>query len=633
MKKNLFLIATLMGMSFPLAQSTFFVKENTTVKVKQNTLLFVDGIAKMETYTNDNKLSNEGNVKITQGYTNAQGATDKKGGNFVNEYVPGSHYGQLIINNGANVSGQIRGVLKLADTFAYHPMAFPYKGYTAGAAVRDAFPGQTVKYYTFTPGGKYKYDVDRYKNPVFEWNNDIYTLDHLASTSQMMPGKYYAVNTLASSGVSADHKTNTTYDGVPNNEDVSITANAYTVSTKLATNKWGEAYGTYIDDFVVNMPAGWNTGIDDRLADTPANGFGDNIFYLGNPFTSNVNLAGDNGLSTFSSAVQAIYQFQTNTYTRAQGNASAVDRVNSQLIYTANGTGDNKALYLRPYHTVLVKTNGSTTFKFTQGMKTFDLKGVDAPNTVLKRGTTNATVYQVGMDVYDAQKRDTGSRFYVVAGDIYKAEDKGEGVETYTPSFDDTKLGVYTLQEKEDGSVSEELANGKTYINGVNTNYVGKPIRVVVNAPKGGKFTFKPRLNETLANSKYNFYFEDKKEGVVKKVTKDFEYTFEVPATTTDRFVMYWAKTPSTIAPKEVEEVKVAQTVVFQDASQYKVRFDKNWKKADIFVYSISGQLLYADKGVSTGSDYTLKLNNNSNVYIVKVLGDNGETVTEKIVK
>lgn len=640
MKKNLFLIAAFSGFVFSQAQvATAFVKGNTKVKVKQNTLFYVGGDVKVGNYTNNNKVSNEGNIRVTGNFTNENRASEGKDGkNFVNEYVKGKHYGQLIIDNSIDdkVRGRIQGDLQLvATTFAYHPISLPFSNYTYEDMVRDAFKGASVEFTDYKPN-QLNYDKNRYNNPLFLWANDTFTFDLVKPNTTLEAGKYYAVNTQGQSTSNAVTGNITSYFGSPVAKEVSFEVTGYEVPSKIEFNKWGEYYGSYIGDFTQSMPNNWNTNFKQ---DVDGKTFGDNIFWFGNPYTSNIYLLPEGKTSSFSSNVIAIYQSGSNAYNKEEGSGEAAyGKSNTTLVYTANNTGDRNALAVRPYHTFGVKADlnkGETkTFTFNQEMKTFNFPtNVNAPNTVLKRGSSVPVVYQAGMDIYDGEGNDTNSRFYVVAGDIYEAEAKGEGIEIYNTNFNDAALGAYTLQEKEDGSVAENLVENKVYINGVNFKYTGKPIQVVFNAPEAGNFTFKTRLNETLENSKYNFYFEDKKEGVVKKVTPEFEYSFTANGKETDRFVMYWMQTPSQLAPKEIEEVRTPQTIVFKDFDTHKVRFDSDWKSADVYVYSINGQLLYADKKVNTQNDYTLKLGNSTGVYVVKAVADNGEEVTKKIIK
>ena len=96
---------------------------------------------------------------------------------------------------------------------------------------------------------------------------------------------------------------------------------------------------------------------------------------------------------------------------------------------------------------------------------------------------------------------------------------------------------------------------------------------------------------------------------------------------------MYWAATPNNEKVEEVAKQEVNTTIVFKDVDTYKVRFDKGIKKADVFVYNISGQLVNTSRNIDASVDYIVPLKGNSSVYIVKVVGDNGQVVTKKIIK
>ncbi|MEG2078718.1 T9SS type A sorting domain-containing protein, partial [Chryseobacterium sp.] len=68
--------------------------------------------------------------------------------------------------------------------------------------------------------------------------------------------------------------------------------------------------------------------------------------------------------------------------------------------------------------------------------------------------------------------------------------------------------------------------------------------------------------------------------------------------------------------------------------NDYIVRFDPNWKKADITVYDMSGKLVLSKKDVKTDKDFVIDLDDNiKNGYIVNILSDNGEKVATKILK
>jgi hypothetical protein len=75
--------------------------------------------------------------------------------------------------------------------------------------------------------------------------------------------------------------------------------------------------------------------------------------------------------------------------------------------------------------------------------------------------------------------------------------------------------------------------------------------------------------------------------------------------------------------------------VVYNPAiDNYIVRFDPNWKKADIEVYDMSGKLVISKKAVETSRDFVIELDKNiKNSYVVKVVSDKGDIVNTKILK
>ena len=63
------------------------------------------------------------------------------------------------------------------------------------------------------------------------------------------------------------------------------------------------------------------------------------------------------------------------------------------------------------------------------------------------------------------------------------------------------------------------------------------------------------------------------------------------------------------------------------------VRFDPNWKTADIQVYDMSGKLILAEKKVLADKDYVLNLAKHNNAYIVTAVSEKGEKISSKIVR
>ncbi|MBV7440465.1 hypothetical protein KRX57_03460 [Weeksellaceae bacterium TAE3-ERU29] len=667
MKKHLFLLSSVFAVLSLQAQATMSVASNTGVKVKTGTTLYVGGEMKVANYTDTSKkVSNEGNIKITEKLTNENSTGD----NFVNELPSTGNYGQLIINNGVtNVNvGQIASTLKFKSGFNFYPISIPYTNVTAQNIVEDLSLNANQAFGGYTSGA-YGWDGNRVpNNALFIWDNDKYQYTHLASNYQFgteeANGKYYAINNsdLSKAG-KLDLSNPKTIKGTPVKNEVSVTLKRYnTLENKykrvgdtsasvldnknIGVNEYGEAYGSYIIDFATALPAGWaNYYTDVNSNGVETTDFGLRVYNLGNPYTSNINIASSTANSQFWDNLDALVQYGHQDYnvdTNEVGSNVSGSYGGEFRAMTGQGAGDENLGFVAPFQTFAVKMNNSmpenVTFTFDDAMKTFNkpatAQGAFINSVFAKSNTQRAEIKQVGLDLYDANNNFTGVKTYVVASNVYEALPvEAKGKEIYDHTLNDELTGIYTLQENENGTVNEAFAKNKTYINGVNEDkYIAKPIHLVFQNGKG-EYTFKARLNKNLLNNKNSFYFEDKKEGKVIKIDENFSYTFNINGTDKDRFILYWAALPTQEVTKDITEEYADTTVVFKDQNTYKVRFDKEMQRADVFVYSISGQLINVDKGVNTFNDYIVPVVGNASVYIIKIVGDNGKVVTKKIIK
>ena len=74
--------------------------------------------------------------------------------------------------------------------------------------------------------------------------------------------------------------------------------------------------------------------------------------------------------------------------------------------------------------------------------------------------------------------------------------------------------------------------------------------------------------------------------------------------------------------------------IYIEDAKKYIVKFDPNWKNADIYVHDMSGKLILSKKNVKASSDYVIDLDTKvNNTFIINVISELGEKVTSKIIK
>ncbi|MGV4438150.1 T9SS type A sorting domain-containing protein [Ornithobacterium rhinotracheale] len=639
MKKHLFLIASVFAVVTANAQSTFTVKSNTNVKVQGGALLYVQGDAKVENYTeSDKKVSNDGKIKITNGLTNGN-TTDGK--NFVNEFPKTGEYGQLIVLNQGTNTGFISSSVKFGKGYVFYPLALPYSGINAGQVVGQIWgKNGSSAFVEFTKGRNPKFpnfDPKRYENPLFFWNNDTYTLDHLKAVDNIgnnnEGARYYAVSSYSSLKESRTEQI--LLSGTPINKAFDVILTPYHVSNNFKENKWGEVYGSYISDFTMNMPVQWNKyGLNDKEYNNVGK-FGDNIFFLGNPYTSNIDLKQLFKQSGADTKILAMVQFSQkdggNTYNVNVNNGKASNAYGENMNgVTGQGGGNDALMVARPFQTFAVKTSGKVTLSFNDNIKKFDIANTSTPNNMFaKTSNSDYSFVQVGVSLYTKDGQETGQEAYVAASDIYSKRNE-DVIELHNIYLKDNNIGIYTEQDQEEVATR---GGGKLYVNGINADtYIGKPVKLIMQNANGA-YVFKAKLNKEAKESANKFFFEDKKTGKVIKIGEDFAYGFTSNGTEKDRFAIYWAAAPKASSVVDAAKEATNTTTVFRAGNDFKVRFDKGIRKADIYVYSISGQLVSSAKGVDASTDYVVPVQGNATVYIVKVVGDNGSVVTKKIIK
>ena len=63
------------------------------------------------------------------------------------------------------------------------------------------------------------------------------------------------------------------------------------------------------------------------------------------------------------------------------------------------------------------------------------------------------------------------------------------------------------------------------------------------------------------------------------------------------------------------------------------LRFDPDWKKADVKVFDMSGKLVLSQDGVAANRDFVLDIPRVSASYIVTAVSDKGEKISAKIIR
>ncbi|MDG4944865.1 T9SS type A sorting domain-containing protein [Weeksellaceae bacterium KMM 9713] len=626
MKKNLLIAALVLPL---LTVSAQWTQTGGTVSVQPNTLHYMSGTYEVK---GGGQAINKGNVNVQGQFTIDETNPNTEFRNVWNNSK--ISYGQLIINENSLATGTVIAEYKNTPHTQFFKQSFavPFDGISALELATQA--GLQNPQWITHPRN-FTYMSSRWENAINMWENsqfasanmkadDIIGMNNNTSSSSsepFLPTSSYRINQRLEG---LDTRLSE-YQGKPANMAHSLDVTPFAIdpsSTNYTRNIYGEMLGTYLKDPFVNINyTSWTTP---GIVNIPTD-FGNNLFSFGNPYTSNLDLRP----SLTGGPVTGVIQYMGADFIVDQGSNILVADAPFKATWD-NGAwiGDLEALEVRPFHTFSIKTDGTiNSIPLGNANKTFDLD-YNAPAFV-DRTTTNQ-LFQVKMQLF---KNDLAlSRAYIVASNSFEAAAQA-GNEAYVLDANPNTNIIYTLQENEDGTVSQELINSRVYINGINKDsYVAKPIMLVHQVANPGQFTLKGILSNDLINSSNQFFFEDAEEGFIQNITEDFEYTFTANETTTDRFRIYWNGTPEVLNVSDV--TAVAKTLVYKNVDDtFKVRFAENWNKADIFVYNVMGQLVHSAKSVDASIDYTLPLKGHTSAYIVKAVSDKGEVATQKIIK
>ena len=230
--------------------------------------------------------------------------------------------------------------------------------------------------------------------------------------------------------------------------------------------------------------------------------------------------------------------------------------------------------------------------------------------------------------MYDANDTEIGRTFYIVNNEAVS----GFSPENARMQATTGSTSIYTKEEQVSGG-ADVNANYNLFINEANeVDFSGKEIPLVVNNANAAKLKFFLIEGGKLVEDKGNlsngksFYYSNN--GTLTKIKSGDTFSL-----TNTNFIygLFYDQPAGVLGTSELLK---GQTIVAKKDQGYVVRFNKNWKQADIEVYSSVGQLLHSAKKVSTYDDYKLPLDNVTNgVYIVKIKSNDGEIVTKKVIK
>ena len=656
MKKKILTLSLVGACALVDAQLTY-VGNDALFHIQDEALVYSGGGVKLDGNAKVNTIGDFMVVTTSQSFEVAPTA------DFRLKYSSPSVYGQLYIKGmpQANITGKVNKEyvdVKHGNT-GRQQVALPFYNYSI-TDLQASLPHINVTNSALTVTGRFN------KRSVFKWNNVTAAFDQLTTTlTPTVVGKptdYYILSRRLYDGTEVWNPTlvvenpnanlqgytpssasdlysansmKKIFKGVPvsdlNTADTEVTlAGAFSGSFGIngsGINDYKEKYSSYVDDPFVTTK--WDAD------------YGKNLYQHGNPYLTNVDLslvkkgttATDdenaisnlNGISYYTSGIENSFPAGT-TYTTT----SAVVRTFDSAGNVNGGLAND--LVIKPMQEFMIKLsdNTSQTLKFSKTRRFAQTARPEAtPYSVTARVSKAPVVTkQLGVVLYDANDTEIGRTFYIVNNEAVS----GFSPENARMQATTGSTSIYSKEEQVSGG-ADVNANYNLFINEANeVDFSGKEIPLVVNNANAAKLKFFLIEGGKLVEDKGNlsngksFYYSNN--GTLTKIKSGDTFSL---TNTNFTYGLFYEQPAGVLGTSELLK---GQTIVAKKDQGYVVRFNKNWKQADIEVYSSVGQLLHSAKKVSTYDDYKLPLDNVTNgVYIVKIKSNDGEIVTKKVIK
>ncbi|MCJ7934629.1 MAG: T9SS type A sorting domain-containing protein [Chryseobacterium sp.] len=655
MRKSLFAIG-LLAISYSVqAQILCHVDTNANMYVSEGTLVYSGGGVQTK---GNGLLDVHGNIMVEGGAgdalktIDASGADKTDGGNIILRLnTPATYdtstYGQLYINglSQSNITGvvtkEFRSKKHGDNTVSkfYQQLAVPF--YNKVLATFSTEFGKTFN------------TVRRSGNEILKWNNTNAVADDFANlnvTTADAAG-YYMFGSLNNNLDTSTPPVGTVYNlnGRPNASFASAvnlqgagTPNFGTGGNNI--NGYNEKYNSYLQDQFESSVSPWN------------NTFGKNIYQYGNPFFTNLDLSrigySENLGVTDGNSISNIWgvRYDPGVVTVGSGgNAYSTGALIQTFDPTTGAPVGDVGLIIKPMQTFVLKLRDNTpqTLNFNTLRRfsgTVRAAGTDysvnaarvAQNGNVK--TATGTVKQLGVIGLDSSGKEIARTYYVVSPTATTGHQNSVATSVQATLSNADMIG--TFEEALNGGYDPNYTSQYwLYINEANeTNFLGKNVKLVnYKTDKVKSYKFEIRENGELIpagvhqlSAGIGFYYKASN-GTAQQAKQG-----DVISVATSSYDLYYGEPiNSTLAAKDTEKTPSRTMVVYNpQITNYIVRFDPNWKKADIEVYDMSGKLVISKKAVDASRDFVIELDSAiKNSYIVKIVSDKGEIVNTKILK
>lgn len=674
MIRKLFILKLILFNGIVFSQNILtYVGNSALVTVQSNTLVYNGG--GLQT-VGSAVVNNSGNIMIKGVATD--GLTIAPTTSFNLKFNGAQSYGQLYIKDipQGNISGKVNKEFRAdvnSGTTAKQQVGLPFFNYKISDLVSNITnsPSNTAGNYLNVTNGSSNSAGRFSPSSVFKWNNAKARFDQIVSGGDLTTVNvgtaldYYIIPRRNSAGTEVWNAANTgnvtTFSGTPVSDittvqSLSLTGAAAGISFGFngsSANYFGEKYRTYLDDpFQSKTGNGgnWDTN------------YGKNLYQVANPFLTNIDLKYIGQAETTNSDGNAIpnlqgvaYYTSGLTWTKASGtgypsennNGSSNGTAARTIVLTASSgvfqAGDISAnrLIIKPMGEFMIKLstdNGSNTASKIDFTALRRFSNVSRNNTTDTTNPTSRTaddtdipadkiVKQLAVIMYDSDSLEIGRTYYAISPSAITGNNPGN---TLLQAYNGDDSIIYTKEENINGGEDANIFT-KLYINEANEidfkskevplfiNYTTSPYYLAFEVYEKGE-----RMPNGLSNGNH-FYLKDS-QGQLFKIDDGSSFSLSG----NQNLGLYYQKPDATLL---AESVLASQTFIAKKDSHWVVRFAKNWNKATVEVYSVSGQLMSSKSNISTSTDYLIPVNYQAKgVFVVKATSEKGEVVIKKIV-
>lgn len=660
MKRNLLTVAALsLGISAAAQNVISSVNSGALLYVSENTLVYNGG--GLQT-TGTGVLDVRGDVMVVGASgdalqtLNAAGTAPQLSGgniilrlnnpaNYASTTVP-STYGQLYINGIAQstlLTAIVDKEFRTAKHGTYQQIALPFyqKQISSLSGTGIGTLGKT-------------FNNTRYsRNEVLTWNNATVVSDNFNINSNTPQGNTYYMlgsNNLDTGNPPASMAANPSVPAIPNGSVYTLRGVPFTngISESLVgagyigvnpiaygpggtfNNSYNEKYNTYLQD-------------DWDLATPWLGTFGRNIYQFGNPYLINLDLSQIGIIESSPSDGNAISSIQGVRYdpgvVTSLSNGSTYSVGAKFVNFTMGGASPvgDVGLIIRPMQTFVIKlrNNAGATLNF-DGLRRFKYapRASSTPySPTAKQGQVNSSVKQLGIIGLDENGKELARTYYAVYPDAISGFTTAATVQSTLGS--NNILGTYEEDAINGGYDNNYVNNYWLYINEANEeDFKGKAIPLALYTSDIKSLKFEVRENAALIedgvhnlSTGVGFYFKSPA-GQVTEISQN-----QIIPVNSQEYNLYFGK-PNIVLGTE-GSTKPSRTMVVYSKSidKFVVRFDPQWKIADIQIYDMSGKLVISQKDVKADKDFEINISKANSAYIVTATSENGDKINSKIIR